>query len=139
MFREPLHLIYKHNGLPAGNYQLCVQAVTADPDPFTGAQAGAPASDQLCGNSFNIAPLTADVSIQNVLLIAPFTSKLSDFINNPSKVVITVHNGSTFPTFKVKLLASLKGDNGVQISTNPSSLNLVPEITLQSGQPYSCS
>jgi TANFOR domain-containing protein len=123
------------NGLPAGNYQLCVHAVTADPDPFTGAQAGAPASDQLCGNSFNIAPLTADVTIQNILLIAPFTSKLSDFINNPSKVVITIHNGSTYPTFKVKLLASLKGDNGVQISTNPASLNLVPEITLQSGQP----
>ncbi len=123
------------NGLPAGNYQLCVQAVTADPDPFTGAQAGAPASDQLCGNPFNIAPLLADVSIQNVLLIAPFTSKLSDFTNNPSKVVITIHNGSTYPTLRIKLLASLRGDNGVQITTNPASLNLVPELTLQSGQP----
>ena len=122
------------NGLPAGNYQLCVQAVTADPDPFTGAQAGAPASDQLCGNSFNIAALSANVSIQNVLLIPPFTSKLSDFTNNPSKAVITVISNITYPLLKIKLLASLKGDNGVQITTNPASLNLVPEITLQTGQ-----
>ena len=123
------------NGLPPGNYQLCVQAVTADPDPFTGAQAGAPVSDQLCGNSFNIAALTANVSVQNVLLIAPFSNRISDFLTNPSKVVITVHNNSTFPSVKVKLLASLKGDNGIQISSNPANLNLVPEITLLSGQP----
>jgi TANFOR domain-containing protein len=122
------------NGLPPGNYQLCVQAVTADPDPFTGAQAGAPASDQLCGNSFNIAALTANVSIQNVLLIPPFTSRLSDFVSNPSKAVITVLSNITYPQLKIKLLASLKGDNGVQITTNPASLNLVPEITLQTGQ-----
>ena len=122
------------NGLPAGNYQLCVQAVTADPDPFTGAQAGVPASDQICGNSINIAPLTANVSVQNILLISPFTSKLSDFVSNPSKAVITVLSNITYPQLKIKLLASLKGDNGVQISTNPASLNLVPEITLQTGQ-----
>jgi len=122
------------NGLPSGNYQLCVLAVTADPDPFTGAQAGVPASDQTCGNSFNIAPLTANVSIPNILLIAPFTSKLSDFVNNPSKAVITVLSNITYPQLKIKLLASLKGDNGLQIITNPASLNLVPEITLQTGQ-----
>ena len=122
------------NGLPPGNYQLCVQAVTADPDPFTGAQAGAPASDQLCGNSFNIAAPSANVNIENVLLIAPFTSKLSDFVSNPSKAVITVISNITYPQLKIKLLATLKGDNGVQISTNPANLNLVPEITLQTGQ-----
>ncbi|HZY25249.1 MAG TPA: hypothetical protein VFE71_05445, partial [Bacteroidales bacterium] len=122
------------NGLPPGNYQLCVQAVTADPDPFTGAQAGAPASDQLCGNSFNIAAPSANVNIENVLLIAPFTSKLSDFVSNPSKAVITVISNINYPQLKIKLLASLKGDNGVQISTNPANLNIVPEITLQTGQ-----
>src|SRR5664280_3311546 len=122
------------NGLPPGNYQLCVQAVTADPDPFTGAQAGAPASDQLCGNSFNIAAPSANVNIENILLIAPFTSKLSDFVSNPSKAVITVISNINYPQLKIKLLASLKGDNGVQISTNPANLNIVPEITLQTGQ-----
>ena len=123
------------SGLPAGNYQLCIQAVTADPDPFTGAQAGAPASDQICGNSFNIAPPSASISILNVLLIPPYSNRISDFLTNPSKVVITVHNKSTFQQYKIKLLASLRGDNGVQISTNPANLNLLPEITLKSGQP----
>ena len=123
------------NGLPPGNYQLCIQAVTADPDPFTGAQAGAPASDQMCGSSFNIAAPFANVSIPNVILVPPFSNRISDFLNNPSKVVITIHNTSTFPQFKIKLLASLKGDNGVKISTNPANLNLLPEITLNSTQP----
>jgi TANFOR domain-containing protein len=123
------------NGLPAGNYQLCIQAVTADPDPLTGAQAGAPASDQMCGNSFNLAAPSASISVLNVLLIPPFSNRISDFLNNPAKVVITVHSTSTFQQFKIKLLASLKGDNGVQISTNPANLNLVPEITLNYGQP----
>ncbi len=123
------------SGLPAGNYQLCIQAVTADPDPFSGAPAGAPASDQICGNSFTVNPPSADISILNVVLIPPYSNRISDFLTNPSKVVITVHNGSTYPQFKIKLLASLRGDNGVLISTNPANLNLVPEITLQSGQP----
>jgi len=93
------------NGLPAGNYQLCIQAVTADPDPFTGAQAGTPASDQVCGNSFNIASPSVNISILNVILIPPYSNRISDFLNNPAKVVITVHNSSTYPQFKIKLLA----------------------------------
>ncbi len=123
------------NGLPAGNYQLCIHAVTADPDPFTGAQAGVPASDQVCGNPIVIVPPTTNISIMNVLLIPPYSNRISDFLTNPSKVVVTVRNNSTLQQIKIKLLATLKGDNGIQISTNPANLNLVQEITLQSGQP----
>ena len=123
------------NGLPAGTYELCITPVMAVTDPATQQVAGQPLSAEKCSNSFTIASPTVDISIQNVLLVAPFTNRLSDFVSNPSKVVITVHNNISYPQFKIKLLASLKGDNGIQISTNPASLNLVPEITLQSGQP----
>ncbi|HEY5137833.1 MAG TPA: hypothetical protein VIJ25_00730, partial [Methylococcales bacterium] len=92
-------------------------------------------SAEKCSNTFTLSPPTIDVSILNVLLIPPFSIHISDFLTNPSKVVITVHNSSTYPSFKIKLLASLKGDNGIMISTNPANLNLLPDITLQSGQP----
>ena len=123
------------NGLPPGTYEVCITPVYSITDPATQQVAGQPLSAEKCSNTFTIAPPTVDISIQNVLLIAPFTSRLSDFTANPAKVVITVHNNITYPLFKIKLLASLKGDNGVQISTNPANLNLVPEITLLSGQP----
>ncbi len=121
------------NGLPPGNYQLCVQAVTADSNPLTGQQAGVPASDQNCGNSFNIPLPSASVSILNVQLIPPYSYRLSDMLNNPAKVAITLQSNVTYPLYKIKLLASLKGDNGVRIVTNPAALTLLPEITLQNG------
>ncbi len=123
------------NGLPAGNYQLCITPVEATTDPATGQQAGKILADQSCSNSFTINPLTASVSIRNVQVIYPYSTHLSDFLNNPSKVIITLGSNITYPQFKIKLLATLKGDNGIQITTNPNNLNLLPEITLISGQP----
>jgi TANFOR domain-containing protein len=122
-------------GLPTGGYTLCVQAVTAETNATTGAQAGAIASDQMCSNSFDIAPSSTSVLIRNVQVIGPYSHRLSDYLNTPSKVIITLSNLTTFNQYKIKLLASLKGDNGVEITTNPSQLNLLQEITLLSSQP----
>jgi TANFOR domain-containing protein len=122
-------------GLPAGSYTLNIQAVTAETNPLTGAQAGVPASDIKYSSPFTIAPPTVNVAVRNLQVIGPYSHQLSDFLNTPSKVIITLYNQSTYPQYKIKLLASLKGDNGVEISSNPAQLNLIPDVTLTSGQP----
>ncbi len=123
------------NGLPPGNYQLCVQAVISEVDPASGLQVGMPASDVRCSNPVVIAPPTANISILNVQLIPPYSNRIADFLNNPSKVIITLRNNSTYNEFKIKLLAVLKGDNGVIIASDQANLTMLPEITLHSNQP----
>ncbi len=120
-------------GLPPGNYQLCITPVEAVTDPATGQQAGHVLSDQVCGNTMTITAPTADVVIQNVQVIPPYSGRLTDYLSNPSKVMITLYSNITFSQLKVKLLASLKGDNGVQITTDPGRLDLLQEITLANG------
>jgi TANFOR domain-containing protein len=123
------------NGLPPGNYQLCITPVEATTDPATGQQAGTILSDQMCSAPFTINAPTANVAVRSVQVIYPYTTHLSDFLNNPAKVIITLGSNITYPQFKIKLLASLKGDNGIQITTTPNNLNLLQDITLTSGQP----
>src|SRR5664280_3891018 len=80
------------NGLPPGTYELCITPVASVADPATQTQAGQPLSAEKCSNPFTLSPPAIDVSILNVLLIPPFSIHISDFLTNPSKVVITVHN-----------------------------------------------
>ena len=61
------------------------------------------------------------VNITSVLVIAPYSSQLSAYVNNPSKVIITVQKLAGTPDINVKLFASLIGDNGIQIIYQPDS------------------
>lgn len=125
------------SGLPPGNYQLCIQAVTAQPNAL-GQPAGIPISDQVCSAMFSIdsstgSPESVTVAIQNVQLIQPYFSRLPDFVNNPSKTILVIQSNSTLPSYDFKLMAAIKGDNGVSISTNPSRLNHLELITIPKG------
>ena len=123
------------NGLPPGNYQLCVQAYIAENIPLTGMQMGSQASEELCSASFSISAPLAYVAVSGIQLLPPYSSHLSDFINNPSRVLITLIGRTDLLRYKIKLLASLKGDNGVEISTNPNYLDLLPDVNLSSRMP----
>lgn len=70
------------------------------------------------------------VNINSVRVIPPYSSKLSDYLNNPAKISISIFNVSDFQDYKCKLLATLRGDNGIEISTNPAQLNMLQEFTL---------
>src|SRR5664279_610701 len=75
------------------------------------------------------------VSISSVLVIAPYTSQLSAYVNNPSKVVITIQRNAGSPPINVKLFASLTGDNGIQITTNQAALSGLNQVSLTATQP----
>lgn len=70
------------------------------------------------------------VNINSVRVIPPYSSKLSDYLNNPAKINISIFNVSDFIDYKCKLLATIRGDNGIEISTNPSQLNMLQEFSL---------
>ena len=70
------------------------------------------------------------VNINSVRVIPPYSSKLSDYLNNPAKISISIFNISDFQDYKCKLLATLRGDNGIEIATNPAQLNMLQEFTL---------
>lgn len=125
----------QNNGLPAGNYQLCIVAVNSQVDPQTGAAAGTPVSEEKCSNPFTIIAPFVNIYVENVQVISPYSSHLADYLNNPSKIIITLKSNFSPAQYKIKLLASIKGDNGIQIITNPANLNSLVEITLNKGQP----
>src|SRR5664279_3511502 len=75
------------------------------------------------------------VNITSLLVIAPYSAQLSAYVNNPSKVIITVQKLAGTPDINVKLFASLIGDNGIQITTNQTALSGLNQISLTSTQP----
>jgi TANFOR domain-containing protein len=67
-------------------------------------------------------------------LIPPYSTRLSDYANNPGKTVIILRN--TQPrVLTVYLRASITGDNGIQIFTN-ANYRAARGITLQPNIPY---
>ena len=75
------------------------------------------------------------VNITSVLVVAPYSSQLSAYVNNPSKVIICVLKLAGSPDINVKLFASLIGDNGIQITTSQTALSGLNQISLTSAQP----
>jgi TANFOR domain-containing protein len=71
-----------------------------------------------------------------VSVIPPYSTKLTDYLDNPHRVTITFlyYTPISVTTVNVKLVASIKGDNGVEISTGDDPIVLTP-ITLTSGVP----
>ncbi|GGD49624.1 hypothetical protein GCM10011514_12230 [Emticicia aquatilis] len=69
-----------------------------------------------------------------VQLIPPYSTRLSDYANNPGKAIIMLRN--TQPrAITVYLRANITGDNGIQIFTNPN-FRASRSITLQPNIPY---
>ena len=75
------------------------------------------------------------VNISTVQVIAPYSPNLSSYVNNPSKVIMSVSVAAGAPAQKIKLFATLQGDNGIVIKTNASALSGLPEISLSAGSP----
>lgn len=67
-------------------------------------------------------------------LIPPYSTRLSDYANNPGKAIIILRNtqGSAVTIY---LRANITGDNGIQIFTNPN-FRAARSITLQPNIPY---
>ena len=123
------------NGLPNGNYQLCVQAYTLFIDPASGQQTIVQASDEKCSATFVISPPPVTVTIANVQTVPPYSANLSDFLNNPSKSIITINSNVTAGEYKIRLFATLKGDNAVQLKTNINAFNTLDDVVLTPTSP----
>ena len=75
------------------------------------------------------------VNITTVQVIAPYNTRLSAYINTPSKIIIIASLAPGAGTYKFKLFATLTGDNGIQIKTNSNALTLLPQVTLSTNNP----
>ncbi len=75
------------------------------------------------------------VNITTVQVIAPYNSRLSNFVNTPSKIIIIASLAPGAGTIKFKLFATLTGDNGIQLKTNASAQALLPQVTLSPNNP----
>lgn len=72
----------------------------------------------------------------NVAIMPPYSTKLSDYTNNPNKVLVTLHNFSVDGvTLNVYLRGELTGQSGTRIYTSPNYKPASP-IVLQPGIPY---
>jgi len=74
----------------------------------------------------------------NVTVMPPYSTRISDYINTPGKIIVTVMNttaGSLGKTYSFYLLGSISCDAGPSVATDPS---YVPPraITLPPGQVY---
>lgn len=78
-----------------------------------------------------IAQNAVNVTLQ---LVPPYSTRLSDYANNPGKAIIILQNTQRVAQ-TVYLRASISGDNGIQIFTNPN-FRPVRGITLQPNIPY---
>ncbi len=69
----------------------------------------------------------------NVTVMPPFTSSVSDYLNNPNKISIRLtHVGIDLPDFELYLKMSIVGDNGISAMTEDGYKPLSP-IALQKG------
>ncbi len=68
-----------------------------------------------------------------VNIVPPYSTRLSDYANNPGKTLITLRNTTTRP-LDVYLRINITGENGVRVFTDPAYRAPVP-VTLQPGAP----
>jgi TANFOR domain-containing protein len=58
----------------------------------------------------------------NVVVVPPFSTRISDYINTPNKIIVTIFNTSVGPagkTYNFYLLGSMSSDANVSIETDP--------------------
>lgn len=72
-----------------------------------------------------------NVNIQSVVM-PPHTPYLSDFVNKPNKIMVTISNTGSI-VVNLKLAVKLTGDNGIKIQSNQYYKPSTP-ITLNPGQ-----
>ena len=75
------------------------------------------------------------VNITTVQVIAPYYTRLSAYLNIPSKIIIIASLAPGTSTIKFNLSATLTGDNGIQIKTNANVMTLLPQVTLSPNNP----
>ncbi len=98
----------QENGLPPGNYQICIQVFTAD----DGMQvSGDPPAG--CSGNFTIDPLSVNISTQ---VLPPFTEDVESYTN---KTLVTLQANRPG---NVTLRFSIVGDNGIRLETRPDFL-----------------
>ncbi len=69
----------------------------------------------------------------NVTVTPPYTSSISDYMNIPNKIMITLtHTAIDYPEIDLYLKISIRGDNGVSAVSEPDYKPVNP-ITLQPG------
>ncbi len=68
-----------------------------------------------------------------VNIVPPYSTRLSDYANNPGKTLITLRNTTTRP-LDIYLRINITGENGVRVFTDPAYRAPVP-VTLQPGVP----
>lgn len=68
-----------------------------------------------------------------VNIVPPYSTRLSDYANNPGKTLITLRNTTTRP-LDIYLRINITGENGVRVFTDPAYRAPVP-VTLPPGVP----
>ncbi len=74
----------------------------------------------------------------NVVVIPPYSTRISDYINTPNKIIVTITNTSAGPAGKAYnfyLLGTMSCDAGMSIATDPNYLP-TRSISIQPGQVY---
>lgn len=72
----------------------------------------------------------------NVAVLPPYTPHISDYMENPNKVIITMYlQSSSVDEMDIYLHGSITGESGINIYTDPNYKPGMP-INLQNGIPY---
>jgi TANFOR domain-containing protein len=105
--------LYRGNGLPGGNYQLCLRAVN-----FLNGEFLSLPSPSGCF-PFNIQQTAGEDAVNlTTQVIPPYSTYLDDYISQ-NKLLAVLQNRSGSPQ-ELRLIGSIKGNNGVTI-TIPAS------------------
>lgn len=71
-------------------------------------------------------PVLASAQVDvRVMILPPYSSKLSDYLSRPQQFILTVHN-TTSVNQNVQLRGEFSGDNGVSIKANANYKSSVP-------------
>ncbi|MEE4258281.1 MAG: hypothetical protein V2I62_00855, partial [Bacteroidales bacterium] len=75
----------------------------------------------------------------SVNVLPPYTPYISDYLENPSKVIITLYlQSATISEMDIYLHGSLTGESGIHVYTDPDYKPGIP-ISLQNNMPYTLS
>lgn len=105
--------LYHGSGLPGGNYQLCLRAVSILNNEFL--SSAAPSGCFMFTIQQDIPEDAVRLTTQ---VIPPYSTYLEDYINQ-NKLMVVLQNRSGTPQ-ELRLIGTIKGNNGVTITIPPS-------------------
>ncbi len=118
--------LYRGDGLPPGNYQLCFRARSITNGVYL-----SPSAPAGCG-SFTVEDVMNENAVRlTTQVIPPYSTYFSDYFNH-NKVLVTLQNLSG-ADLELRLTGALEGDNGVAIRV-PEGYILSRPIRLQPRQ-----